>query len=166
MHGNHCFMCFLGFFFNFNFYTILFLDLGSPAGLPGAIHCPEPGCEKAAAHKALPSVNGDEDVVQDNEVCPKASFSLGIARLGAGSFPPSSAAVIIWAQLIPPGPIYTFKGVYKPSPPCNRSTRRFTCRRLSPNVLQGGKGYPGGDNHILGAGFLILRYFLIQIVWT
>lgn len=98
---------------------------------------------------------------------PKPAFLWELtACLGAGSSPPSLAAVIIWAQLIPPDPIYAFKGVCEPSPLCNSSTRRFTGRSLSPNVLQGGKGYPWEDNSISRVGFLILRHILIQIVWT
>lgn len=67
--------------------------------LPGAVHCPEPGSGRAAPHQALLSMNRDEDVVQDSEVGHRASFSLGIACLGAGFSPPSLAAVIIWAKL-------------------------------------------------------------------
>lgn len=90
----------------------------------------------------------------------------GNCMFGSKFLSPSSAAVTVWAQLIPTGPIYPFKGVYKPSPLCNSSTRRFTGRSLSPNVIQGGKGYPWEDNNILRLGFLILRCILIQIVWS
>lgn len=105
-------------------------------------------------------------VMRTMRFVPKSAFLWELHVWEQVPFPPSLAAVIIWAQLKPPGPIYTFKGVYKPSPSCNSSTRRFPCLSLCPNVLQGGKGYPWGDNNILRGGFLILRRIFIQIVWT